>query len=239
MGIDIRLPNITASTERGQLEQIRSYLYQFAESLKYSLDVIELNTNNAVIQAKTASGSVSKPTPEQNLQQFNNLKNLIISSADIVEAYSEEIAYRLSGQYVAQSEFGTFREETTKQVEENSQNLTEYYTHLQNIDAWRQDTTAYIRTGYLTDIEDLPVYGVEIGQKTNDEAGNTLTAGMVRFTPTKTIFYDGFGNQMAVLSNRELIIDDIVCKGDVYIKNFVLSVSPEHGFSIKPTGRVI
>lgn len=239
MAYDIRLPNITATTERGQLEQIRSYLYQFAEQLKYAVNVIELNTSNAVTQAQTASTSVADPTPEQRLKQFNNLKNLIISSADIVEAYSEEISYRLSGQYVAQSDFGTFKDETTKQVVENSENLTEYYTKLQSIDDWRQDTTAYIRTGYLADIENLPVYGVEIGQKTDDEASNTLTAGMVRFTPTKTIFYDGFGNQMAVMSNRELIIDGIACKGKFYIGNFVIEASVERGLSIKPTGRVI
>lgn len=239
MTYDIRLPNITATTEKGQLEQMRSYLYQFAEQLQYAVNVINLNTEKTIVQVKEVSSSIGAPTQEQKLQQFNNLKNLIISSADIINAYSEEIKYRLSGEYVAHSEFGTFREETTKQVEENSESLTEHYTMLQSIDNWRQDTTAYVRTGYLENIDNLPAYGVELGQKTVDEAGNTLSEGMVRFTPTKTIFYDGFGNQMAILSNQELIIDGIVCRGNFYIGNFVVSASLAHGFSIKPTGRVI
>ena len=41
MGIDIRLPNINASTEEGQLMQIKSYLYQFAEQLKYAISTLE------------------------------------------------------------------------------------------------------------------------------------------------------------------------------------------------------
>ena len=239
MGYDIRLPNINATTDRGQLEQIRSYLYQFAEQLKYAVNVIELNSADTTLQVKEVSNAVNAPSKEQRLQQFNNLKNLIISSADIVNAYSEEITRRLSGEYVAQSEFGTFREETTKQVVENSESLTEYYSKLQSIDEWRMNTEAYIRTGYLDDMDNLPVYGVEIGQKTDDEEGNTLIAGTVRFTPTKTVFYDAFGNEMGTLSNRELIIDGIVCRGNFYLNGFVLTSSRTHGFSIKPTGRVI
>lgn len=239
MGIDIRLPNITATTERGQLEQIRSYLYQFAEQLKYAVQVIDINTIDAAQQVKTVTNTVNNPTPEQKVQQFNNLKNLIISSADIVNAYSEEISYRLSGSYVAQSEFGTFKEETKKQVEDNSEALTAYYEKLQTVEQWQLQTSAYIKTGYLADIDNLPVYGVEIYQQTNDVEGNIQLQGMVRFTPTKTIFYDGYGEQMGVMSNSELIIEGIVCRGNIYLNGFVLSVSPVHGFSIKPSGRKI
>ena len=239
MTYDIRLPNITATTERGQLEQIRSYLYQFAEQLKYAVNVIELNTSNAVVQAQTASVSVADPTPEQRLKQFNNLKNLIISSADIVEAYSEEISYRLSGQYVAQSDFGTYKEETTKQVEENSQNLTAYYTRLEEIDEVQKTTEGFIRTGYLTLENGEKVAGVEIGQKSYGDVEDNENSGLVRFLPTKTVFYDERGKQMGVLSNRELFIYGIVCKGKFYINNFVMDASVERGFSIKPTGRVI
>jgi hypothetical protein len=242
MAYDIRLPNITATTERGQLEQIRSYLYQFAEQLKYAVNVIELNTSNAVAQAQTASTSVADPTPEQRLKQFNNLKNLIISSADIVNAYSEEIRRSLEGEYVAQSEFGIYKEETTMQVVENSKNLTEYYEKLETIDEWTQKTSAYIRTGELEVINGEKIYGVEVGVMTEDETGDTDNKGVARFTPTKTVFYDGQKNEMAVLSNRELIIDGIVCGGNFYLGRtggFVMLTSSETGLSIKPTGRVI
>ena len=77
---------------------------------------------------------------------------------------------------------------------------------------------------------------------TEDETGDTDNKGVARFTPTRTVFYDGQKKEMAVLSNRELIIDGIVCGGNFYLGRtggFVISTSSETGLSIKPTGRVI
>jgi hypothetical protein len=109
MAYDIRLPNITATTEKGQLEQIRSYLYQFAEQLKYAVNIIDGNTMAVTKQVQTAVNAVDSPTTEQKVKQFGNLKSLIISSADIVNAYYEEITHRLEGNYEALSpDFGTY-----------------------------------------------------------------------------------------------------------------------------------
>ena len=185
MAYDIRLPNITGTTDREQLEQIKSYLYQFAEQLKYAVQVIDINTLAVTQQVNTVTSTVANPTTEQKLQQFNNLKNLIISSADIVNAYSEEISYRLEGEYVAQSEFGTYKEETSRQVVENSTSLTEYYKTLQTIDEWVLQTSAYIRTGELD--KENKIYGVEVGQERVDENGNITVEGVARFTPTRTV----------------------------------------------------
>lgn len=242
MAYDIRLPNITGTTDREQLEQIKSYLYQFAEQLKYAVQVIDINTVAVTQQVKAVSNTVGNPTTEQKLKQFNNLKNLIISSADIVSAYGEEIRRSLEGEYVAQSEFGIYKEETTMQVVENSKNLTEYYEKLETIDEWTQKTSAYIRTGELEVINGEKIYGVEVGVMTENETGDTDNKGVARFTPTRTVFYDGQKKEMAVLSNRELIIDGIVCGGNFYLGRtggFVMSTSSETGLSIKPTGRVI
>ena len=236
MAYDIRLPNITGTTDREQLEQIKSYLYQFAEQLQYAVQVIDINTLAVTQQVNTVTNTVANPTTEQKLKQFNNLKNLIISSADIVNAYSEEIRRTLEGEYVAQSEFGIYKEETTMQVVENSKNLTEYYEKLETIDEWTQKTCE------LEVINGETIYGVEVGVMTEDETGDTDNKGVARFTPTRTVFYDGQKKEMAVLSNRELIIDGIVCGGNFYLGRtggFVMSTSSETGLSIKPTGRVI
>jgi hypothetical protein len=39
--IDIKYPNITSTTDRGQLEQVRAYLYQLADQLKFALNTID------------------------------------------------------------------------------------------------------------------------------------------------------------------------------------------------------
>ena len=38
MGLNLRLPNITGSSDREQLTQIKSYLYQMAEQLNFAMD---------------------------------------------------------------------------------------------------------------------------------------------------------------------------------------------------------
>lgn len=230
MAYDIRLPNINAQTESGQIEQIKAYLYQFAEQLKYAVEVIEINSLTATQKVKTVSDTVSNPTTEQKIQQFNNLKNLIISSADIVNAYSEKISYDLTGNFVAQSEFGTYAEETNRQMVETANNATENYKKIQDIDGWIRETEGYIKTGYLD--ENSQQFGIEIRFGSEDEAD---LKGSVRFTPTRTVFYDSQNQEMAILTNRELLIEGIVCTGNLYVGNFVLSGLS--GFSVKPTGR--
>lgn len=239
MAYDIRLPNITATTEKGQLEQMRSYLYQFAEQLKYAVNIIDGNTIAMTKQVKNAVNAVDSPTTEQKVKQFANLKSLIISSADIINAYYEEISHMLEGNYEALSpDFGTYWKETTATVKETSENLTSYYEMLQKVNDWQMNTSAYIRTGYLyDDASGVPVFGVEVGQVTVDENGEPKYEGMSRFTPTKTSFYDVYGNEMAILSNQELIINGIICKGVFYIGNFMIDT--HHGLSIKPSGRSV
>lgn len=39
--MELRLPNITGATEREQLSQIRSYLYQLVDQLQFTISNIE------------------------------------------------------------------------------------------------------------------------------------------------------------------------------------------------------
>jgi hypothetical protein len=239
MAYDIRLPNITAATEKGQLEQMRSYLYQFAEQLKYAVDIIDSNTLVMSSQVQSVVGAVESPSDEQKQKQFANLKNLIISSADIVNAYTEKITYELQGNYEALSpDFGRYWEETRRTVEETAKNQTDYYDILQNVNEWTQHTKGYIRSGELGEDENgNPILGIEVGVFTTKDDGTEDNKGYSRFTSNETIFYNGQNQVMAVLSGQELIIENIVCKGVFYIGNFMIDTL--HGFSIRHLGRQV
>jgi hypothetical protein len=239
MAFDIRLPVINAQTEKGQLEQMRSYLYQFAEQLKYAVNILNDNSTEIQQHLQTAVGAIDSPTDKQREKQFANLKHLIISSADIVDAYTEKITSVLEGRYEALSpEFGTFIEDTKRFREETSEAVTDYYTNKQQIGEWKQQTEAYIKTGKLGyDENEQPIFGVEIGQTDTDEDGNATYIGMSRFTSNRVTFFDSNGNEQALLSNRELIIDGIVCRGNLYIGKFV--VGGLNGFTIKPSRRQV
>ena len=86
--IELRLPNITATDERGQLTQMKSYLYQFAEQLQWALNTMEKGTSSESVVLQDKLGNVLEQTEEAKAYAtFSSIKDLIIKSADIVEAY--------------------------------------------------------------------------------------------------------------------------------------------------------
>lgn len=92
MGIEIRLPNITGYTEKEQLAQIKSYLYQFAQQLQYALDSLGTSSGASV-------GGNNVISSNDTFNTFNALKPYIMKSQDIVNAYYEKISTRMDEKY--------------------------------------------------------------------------------------------------------------------------------------------
>ena len=196
MTIDIRLPNITASTEAGKIQQMQSYMYQLVEQLNWALNTVQTaqegSTSAVVYQQKQPA------TPQEAEDTFNSIKALIIKSADIVKAYEETILTNFNGEYFADSDFGTYLEQTSKSIEENSKSVTETYTRVESIDSRVEGvedevrtTNAYIRRGLL----DNDKYGIEVGETSEDGVFRRYS----RFTAEKVSFYDVNGNEVAYI----------------------------------------
>ena len=81
--INIRLPNITANTEQGQLLQVKSYLHQLVQELNWALTSIETGKNTQVAKKDASGNAVTK---EEMATTFNELKSLIIKSSATVTA---------------------------------------------------------------------------------------------------------------------------------------------------------
>lgn len=227
MSIDIRLPNITARDEAGQLAQIRSYLHQMVEQLNWALGSIETTSSEAVVEAKAvAAAANSNP-----VSTFNDIKALIIKSADIITAYSEEISRRLDGLYVAESDFGVYKEETTQVIKETASEVTRAFTNIQTIsdtvDGINESlvgVNATIKAGVLYyDDEGIPVYGIEVGQKTEKDGVEVFDA-FARFTSAGLSFYDENGNEVAYVSNNKLFINQVEVLVSYKISGFVDTV---------------
>lgn len=137
MAVEIRLPNITGATEKEQLLQLKSYLYQLSEQLQWAFDNISTtggSGNGYVVNEAPRAFTASSGTSGINAEAtFAALKSLIIKSADIVNAYYDEINTRLEGLYVAQSDFGAFAEKTTQDIEANSTGITQTFENVQVI----------------------------------------------------------------------------------------------------------
>ncbi len=225
--IDLRLPNITATTERGQLEQIKGYLFQFAQELNFAVTALENNQSKISNQMVSSSESSAKEQTAKSInEQFNSLKPLIIKSADIVNSYYEEINSLLKGEYEALSDYGNFKQTTELRLQETSDSINQNYELLESIDGWKRNTEAYIRTGWLNSdsISETPVYGMEVGQDT-DINGETIFKRFARYTADKITFFDGYGNEMGYLSGKTLYINNIIVKGILYLGDIKLDTS--------------
>lgn len=134
MAVTIPTPRITAASDRERLQQIQSYLYRMAGQLQWAFNTIETGTTGVTVQSsvpRTAGGG--NGAVENPKATFAALKDLIIKSADIVEAYYDTISAKLEGKYVAQSDFGTFAEETRLELEGTATGINQLYTNEQTI----------------------------------------------------------------------------------------------------------
>ena len=210
----IRQPNITAATDREQLLQMRSYLYQLSQELQFALGTVEKQILNVHDTAAKAERKLSRVSDVQNPKaQFSSLKALIIKSADIVNAYYEEISRKLSGEYVAQSDYGTFRQETRQEIRENSQEITRAFSNMQVIEDTLAElngavtqVNAWIKTGKLGEYQDsVPIYGVEIGQQT-EKNGLVVFQKFARLLADRLSFFDQNGNEVSFIGDETMHI---------------------------------
>ena len=223
MSYNIRIPKITASSTQEQIRQVHSYLYQVVEQLNWALNTIETSSSSANTSATTSIESDSQTSQEEtSLNTFNSIKGLIIKSADIVNAYYEEIdnLLKLSGEYVAEASFpegsAKFVQNTTNTLKANSDSIVQYYDNMQkilseieSIENQLIDVNAYIKSGLMyTEDDGTPIYGLEIGQKTEKNGVETFNQ-YARFIANKLSFFDSNGYEAAYISDKKLFINNV------------------------------
>lgn len=97
MSIELRRPQFSG-TDRDKLQQMHSYLYQLVDQLQYAFETVEPKSGETTVIKQTftqTSGENRPATPEDAEATFAAIKNLIIKSGDIVDAYYEDINQRL------------------------------------------------------------------------------------------------------------------------------------------------
>jgi hypothetical protein len=212
MQVDLRQPLIQGS-DKEQLAQIKSYLFQLREQLQWAFEHVESaegGQNNTTV----VNQIVSTPTGTQDPQEtFASIKNLIIKSADIIDAYSEKFNERFVSQSKYQSEFGTFKTEAEASILVNAGNITveqkridtlsDVYQNEENV-AVIAKSSGFIKTGFLGDSK----YGVEIGQRIETESGKQLR-GSARFVTTGVEFDDENGTKSAWLTRNRLHANEV------------------------------
>ena len=233
--MNIRLPNITAPTESGQLAQMRSYLYQFAEELQWALNTLETGSTEAVT-LKNSVGKIVEQTEEAKaMDTFNSLKPLIIKSADIVEAYYDKIdeLINLSGKYVAQSEYGKYTKETNNRIDATDNYIQQNIYTKEAIDDMFIENQGYIKYGVVGSNNET---GIEIGDYTSTDTSEHKR--FARYTSAGVELFDGESGgdnvPVATISKKKITITSAEFTSEVKMGHYRVDLS--NGIAFKWEG---
>ena len=252
--MNVRYPSITGKDSAEQLKQIKTYLFQLAEQLNMesgndggerisSLPTSARNGKSGGSLAESTERAAGTP-----MSTFNQIKSLIIKSAEIVDAFYEEINEKLKGEYVAESEFGTYKVTTASELIKTSEKVEEAYDRVTEITGQLNEvinTKANIRSGLLFVVgegvleEELgqkelvdgtEVYGVEVGQTTTvmvDGQEVEKFNKFARFTAYGITLYDNNGNLSAYITDSRLNIPNAVVKNSLTRGGFVETINAD------------
>ena len=213
------------------LKAVYSYLYTLHEELNASLNHLSAENfsgDTAEALAELGDGGVAKQAEKAVARQTESLRSLIIKTSDTVEAEMQAIRETLQSSYVAQSEFGTYKEQAQNRLEATAQGIVQEFTYnsettplqegMVSFNAYMVQTKAYIKTGLLYVEDNVPVYGVAVGQDLQSTTyyidgqpveGISRGAAMAMFTAQELSFWHQ-QSKVAWMSNQEMHIRDAV-----------------------------
>lgn len=243
MNVDIRLPNITGASEAEQVAQMRSYLYQFAEQLQWALNTIDNDAHSEAVELRNAIGQIVDKTEEAKAQDaFNSIKDLIIKSADIIDAYYDQIdgLIDLSGKYVASSDFGKYAQETKNRIDATDKYVQQNVYSKETVDGMVRNNQGYIRYGIVgTTIPDSDgvindnATGILIGDFTSTDTSEHIS--FARYTSAGIeLFGESSSVPVATISKYKITITSAEFSGSVKIGKYRLDLS--NGIAFKWEG---
>lgn len=219
------MPGVPAGTVQQQIRQQYTYLFQLAQSLNRALEQIE---GGQAARAQTAEKSGAPD--EKSGQTAAGLKSLIVKTANTVSRELEQMKSELRGEYVAVSDFGTYLERTSQEIEEDPTKITRYFKFAADIQAdvdkvgadfsaYKTDVQGYIRQGIVGYDGVTPIIGIAIGQDIRTTQTGVETeqgvfdvidkrSNMSVWTTEKLSFYIG-GQEAAYFSNGKLTVAQI------------------------------
>ena len=252
-GINISSPPRFTGEPEAQLGQMHTWLYQMVEQLNVAMSVVQAQENAAAQLDQGGGGEDSNVLTTEDLNnQRAQLKSLIIKTASVVRVEMQREIKRLESSYLALSDFGEYREEISREIEETASGTVENYAASIGLESyikdsadlkeWQAETNGYIRKGFIYRNEaDVPVLGIAIGQNITTKAVTedgmeqleVSNQNMGFFTSEGLEFYVN-GERVAFFRNDGLEINNATITGRLRIGNW--EISHTDGLEIKWIG---
>ena len=156
-----------------QLQSLRDYLVRMAEQLQTVS--AQADSTERALGGQTISG-IAKQTEKTVEDNRAALKSLIIKTAAVIESHVESIETELHSDYVAESEFGTYKENAEAKFTATAAGVSEVYDMASSVtaglDSFKTEIQGEIQRGVIRDPDTgADVIGIAISQKLYFEEG--------------------------------------------------------------------
>ena len=218
----VRLPK-TLKVRAGEIIGIRDISGHTFVSLVMKMSI----TSNGVTISSTGDKSYGS-TAAVASEKFTNLTGKVMEISKTVDGLiikNQDLDGKVSGMELTVDGYKTYVEEnfvSDEGFEEKYKSVSEQTTkeinnHFEALDKFKNDTTANIKTGllgYTDDATPIPIYGIEIGQQTENANGEKVFDQYARFTSDKLSFFDQSGNEVASIGDEKMTISHVEIVGN-------------------------
>lgn len=255
MSLRVELPPALNGGSDAKLQQLYGYLFRMAEQLNVALDGISSGGGS------TAAAAVYKPsalagsgTASYTGEAGDELRALIVNTAEIIRSEMDALRQTLRGEYTAMSDrWGIYREQMENTITATAEAVVQQYGFAADIETLEEqaagfsryctETQGYIRQGFVErDSAGVPILGIAIGQGLTGVETVVDGQTVLELDPTRSCaFYTAErvsfrinGQEVAYLSNRKLYVADVEVTGRLTVGSWLLE--DRDGLTVKFIG---
>ncbi|MBO5433313.1 MAG: hypothetical protein J6A43_04570 [Clostridia bacterium] len=233
--LNLTVPNLTSDkySDDNKFMLLKNYLYELNEVLAQALDdktATELQAFTKSVNEKDKSNSEKIiALKNQSIKRFDALKQDILRTADEIEKEyttkleqtKEEIKLEAKGEFVAQSQFGEYKNETASQYKQMSEAIQSNVTKTEELSTSVED---YKRTtdSKITQQAESITSQISEAYATKNEVNGLEDRVESKIVQTSTNITDNFNKSFTYLSDDISTVGgnvkEFISELDVYIR---------------------
>lgn len=253
----VETPPILGGTGEQQIKQVYAYLFRLSENLNVALNNLtedNFSEGSPLSRYSANTGMNGGGSGDKTAAQvYNELKSLIINTAEVIRHEMDLLEVALKSDYEAiSSQWGTYQETIDTKITATAEGILQELNFQSQLDTqaaeferYKIETSGYIKSGFIDyDENGVPIIGIAIGQNlksvTVTMADGTVTEKIdstqnCAFYTSNKLSFRINGQEVAYLSNSKLYIHNVEITGNAVLGgNWELST--HNGFMIKWIG---
>lgn len=233
--LNLTVPNITSDkySPDNKFVLLKNYLYELNETLSQVIDdktAVELQNLKKSVEDRDRSNTETViALKNQSLQRFEQLKEDILRAADEIEASYEskieqtkkEIALEVQGEYVANTQFGEYKNQQESQYNQLSDKVE---VSVENTEALTSELESFKKTtnSKIAQNADSIISQVSKSFASKNEVDSLEDRVETKIIQTSTNITDSFNKSLTYLADDISSVggsmQEIVSELDVYIR---------------------